>query len=355
MVTAFIAAAVLFTPSKQATQVYTDVQLGLSFTRPSTWTVDKPAKKPKKGDDSAHFHIPLSDSSETAELIIFRTQFSGSAETWQQIQLDVNKNLKREVERQWQQDVLGVPLLLTRIHYTEDGVSRTTLTGLLYNDNANKLQFRLTGPSPDFDKAQYEFTQTLQTLRTTDNTLPKEQVPGQTAKPEQVRGLKSAIFKEKTPLKPEVPPISVPLVVSTKNVLLRIPTGWTAEGINGTSLTLHSSAFPSSASVRLATTLDSDPPATAFIKISEEELNEYGTVELREDTSLNPNLAGAQILACWRKGSNTKGKLSTVEAVGLSGDYYFILTANLNYAEYLAQKKVLLGLLSRICIEAAAG
>ena len=159
MITAFLAAAVMFQPAKQDTQTYSDIQLGLSFSHPSTWIIEKPlvAKNTKKGRKLAsdagtvHFRIPLTGAVDDADLIIVRAAFSGSPDTWQKVQMDANQNLKRQVERQWQQEILGVPLLLTKIDYSENGSSKVTLTGLLYNDSPNKLLFRLTGPASDFD------------------------------------------------------------------------------------------------------------------------------------------------------------------------------------------------------------
>ncbi|HWD40289.1 MAG TPA: hypothetical protein VG944_15680 [Fimbriimonas sp.] len=368
MMTALVAFSVLAGATFQQTpvldkQIYTDKQLGLSFTHPSTWLLEKPnapvdkkkrGRKKGKPDDTAHFLLPLAGSSQDAELLVMRAEFSGSKETWQQVQADANKDLNRTVDRQWDQEILGVPLLLTRISYTENGVQKTTLTGLLYNDAPDKLLFRLTGPTGDFDKDQYEFTQAMETLRTTNNQLPTEQDPDhpKVAQPVADPGAKHVIFSPGAPPKPILAPISTPLVVSTKNVLLRIPKGWSASHIDGNTLQLSNAGLPYAVDVKVFSVLDSDPPMTALVKASAVSLNDFTTVSSRQDTAAAPNQANCVVSSVWREGSGAKGNIISYEAIGKSGDFYFLATCRpIPGPSASAQRKLLQELIGQTSIE----
>jgi hypothetical protein len=364
MTLALIAAGLMVQPNFQANQApldtYTDSRLGLSFTHPTTWILEKenaPMKGKKtrksKSDDSVHFRIPLTGAVDDADLVVFRAQFSGSADTWQKIQVDTNADLKRTVDRQWDQEILGVPLLLTRISYTENGTPKTTLTGLLYNQADSKLLFRLTGPSSDFDKAQYQFTDAMQTLRTTNNALPSVNDPDHPAqKVVPDRGVKHAIFSPPPPPKPILAPVAIPLIVSTKNVILRVGRGWSAVNVHGSELELKSSEIPYLLKVRVFSVLDSDPPDPALAKASAASLAAFSTVTTRHDDPLAPNLAGCIVTSIWRTGSTAKGPLMSYDAMGKSGDFYFLATAAPRPGDTVdTQKKALSKLLDTISID----
>lgn len=369
MTLALIAFAVMTRPSIQApqapTQAYTDNKLGLSFTHPTTWILENPnAPAPgKKGrrrkviNDTVHFRIPLTGAVDDADLIIMRAEFSGSPETWQKVQVDANADLKRTVERQWQQEILGVPLLLTRIAYSEGGTAKTTLTGLLYNDAPSKLLFRLTGPAGDFDKAQFQFTEAMQTLRTTNNALPKAQDPDHPSTAAPVvsdRGAKHTLFAPAKPPKPVLAPVAIPMVVSTKNVILRVPKGWRAEHIDGSTLELRGPDVPYPLRVRLYSVLDSDPPAVALSKATAASLANFSTVETRHDTPVDANQADCVVTSVWRTGTGAKGKLLSYDAVGRSGDFYFVASATPTGENLDVQKKSLQKLLDLISIDTAS-
>lgn len=367
MLTALIFSAVVFRPAMQDaqnTQNYTDPQLGLSFAHSSAWILEKPnvpkgtkKNRRKNQDDSVHFRIPLTGAVEDADLVIMRAGFSGPPETWQKIQTDTNTNLHREVERQWQQDILGVPLLLTRINYAENGVNRTTLTGLLYNDAPSKLLFRLTGPASDFDKAQFQFDQAMQTLRTTNNELPKAQDPNappsqKTAKTDD-RGAKHVLYTAPAPAPPKLAPVVIPLVVSTKKVELRVPKGWTADHVDGNTLELHTPELPYPLKVKLASTLDSDPPATALLTASADSLKDFTSVVRRDDTKPVVNEGGCAVASIWRTGKGANGELVSMEAAGTCGDFYFVATCRpVPGPSFAAQRKALEQLLQGISIQA---
>jgi len=341
----------------QDTQTYSDPDLGLSFTHPSTWILNSADPKTKghrkhKKDDTVDFKVPIQGSDQSADLMIMRASFSGSAEVWQEVQADANKNMKRDVQKQWQEEILGVPLLMTKIGYTDKGETKTTVTGLLYTATADKFLFRLTGPATDFDKAQYEFDNTMQTLHTLDNTMPKAQEANKPVEKEDDRGLKHIIINFAPPPKFRLAPVAVPLVVSTKDVVLRVPKGWVAKDVKGNTLVLDNPELGYPIQITVSTALDSDPPSVALSKASGLSLQDFQTVTKRYDTPVSVNGGGCTIQATWRDGAGAHGKLMSMDAAGVSGDFYFIATCRpVPGPTYLAQKKLIDDLLAQIGLD----
>jgi hypothetical protein len=299
----------------------------------------------------------LTGAVDDADLLVMSASFSGAKETWQTAQVDVNADLKRTVDRQWEQEILGVPMLLTRITFSENGTSKTTLTGLLYDDSANKLLFRLTGPTSDFDKAQYQFTEAMQTLRTTNNALPTAQDPDHPGAPIAPvdRDLKHVLYAPLPPPKPILAPVAIPLVVSTKNVILRVPRGWSARNVSGAEFELRSIDLPYPIKVHVYSVLDSDPPAIALSKASAESLADFTTVATRHDSPIENNLADCLVTSVFRDGSSAKGRLMSYNALGKSGDFYFIASATPRPDDTVeSQKKTLARLLEYVSLEAPA-
>ncbi len=335
-------------PPPAETTTFTDAALGLSFAHPTTWTtvatpVPPPAPKGKGNrfklpggkkdpkpsgppEGMVTFAIPGPAGSAPAELTIVRASFSDAPEKWQQIQADANRNLKRDVEQQWQQEILGVPLLLTRIGYVQEGTPTTAVTGLLYNAAPYKLLFRLTGPTTGFDSAQYQFTQAMETLRTTTDTLPTTQEPGKPIAPPPAAPGPDAKHPllTKTKAAPQQAPLALPVTVGGRKMLLRVPEGWTlaAEGADGASL--HHAGIREAVSVKLYASATSPRPTEALSAASNKTLEEFKTVELREDTPGTPNRAGNPVLAIWRRGATAKGPYAALDAVAVAGDYYLL-------------------------------
>src|SRR5690242_18114511 len=105
--------------------VFRDDHLGLQFEHPKTWKV-------RKERNGSVFSIPLDGGTE-ATLQLFPAKFNDKADQWQLIQVDINRSLKRTVDKQWQEEYLTVPMLLTRSHYEVNGQTVSALVGLLYS------------------------------------------------------------------------------------------------------------------------------------------------------------------------------------------------------------------------------
>jgi hypothetical protein len=322
--------AILFASilAAQETAVYKDDLLRLSFTYPTTWTVTKKQK------DTTTFSLPIENTSDRATLEITRAVFHSEPEIWQLVQTHANKQLQREVVRQWQQEILGVPMLLTQIRFSEKGVTMATQTGLLYTRTPQKMLFRLTGPESDFDKVQFEFQNALQTLRSFDEggltpedpSKPAVSAPTTVEKID-VRPPKKVTFEEKKPDNELiVGPVVADIEVSTRKLVARLPKGWTVEEVQGNHFVARHPDLSKPVAVQVYSLLDSDPPKNALFKKSSETLNDYKSVAQRQDAADKATRGGMTMNAVWRNGESAEGKLFTVDA-SLANDTHYALVS----------------------------
>jgi hypothetical protein len=346
-------AALLLLPAQQETSVFTEPYAGLQFTHPATWKVTKKEK------DRTFLAIPVQGSTESAELVVIRDTFHADKDLFQTIQLRINEQLKREVVRQWEQEILGVPMLFTRINYTQDGIAKSTLTGLLNTRTPLKMLLRLTARQADYDNVAYELNQALETLRTVD---------GKPALPDD-----PSIKLEAPPKKPTPPPLPPKLIddgsktpnvvkptqsqeitVSTRKVNLLYPEGWTVVETSGTKVVLKHPDLLAPVVLEIFSTLDSDSPQKAVFKASSKTLNEYLQVSSREDKAGAPNKAGAGITSVWRTGKTQEGEMATYEGAGLVSPFYFLLTyKQTDMAAYRNERKLIDSLVDLLTIEPA--
>jgi hypothetical protein len=303
--------------------LFTDPYLGLAFTHPKTWTLLKKSK------DTTRYSIAVEGSPDTAEIDLVRSPFHSTKDIWQSIQLKANETLHRQVVRQWEQDVIKVPMLCTQLSYTDKDVPKSTLTGLYYTKTPLKMLVRLTAPAADFDKVKYEFDQSLETLHTTNGTTPQEDDPdfkfAETKKP-QLAPPTPDIIDNGAPATPKLirGESRATVDVSTKSVTLKFPRDWKADGIKAGELQLHHAKLGSSITFSVHYSLDSERPATALIHATGPELSDFLPGVKREDTEPTQNVAGCSISTVWRFGKTASGDLCTFHASGEQGDFYFI-------------------------------
>jgi len=310
---------------------FNDPRLGLLFDHPPTWLEVKnkkghAASKSEKG--ITVMSLPTTGSTTGATLEIFHAKFASTPEIWQTVQLRSNEQLHRKVERQWQQDILGVPLLLTRISYTDKTVPVTAVTGLLYTRTHDKLLFRLLGPTSDFDNVQYAFTTAMQTLRTVDGKMPVEEDPDHplpaAKKSDPLPSARVPIGTDAKPKKAVIAVNVAKVVVSTKNLAFHYPDGWTVVSNTGTTIILKSDEATAPVTFTLSSSLDSDTASSTLLNATVQDLGLFDTVSLRLDSPTLENQAGCTISRVWRIGKDAKGVLYTLDASGQQGDYYFI-------------------------------
>ncbi|MER3497096.1 MAG: hypothetical protein C4320_10310, partial [Armatimonadota bacterium] len=154
-------------PTSSTTRVYSDPDLGLAFDYPSNWTYQKKDKK-----SPARFMIPIEGTNSKGELRVIDLDYRGTAELFQTTQATMIATLNQTLVRQWQIEVLGVPMLLTKVKSANAEGETTTLVGLLYANTPRKFNFRLTAPSGQFESVELPWQAVLETLRTTSGALP---------------------------------------------------------------------------------------------------------------------------------------------------------------------------------------
>jgi|GEM_PF-4528352 hypothetical protein len=143
--------------TEPATKEFVDRALNLSFRHPLDWKLVRQDRR------AVVFEIPAANG--PAQLELIRTQFGSEPEVWQTVQVRTNELAKRTTVRQYEQQVLGAPVLMTLSEYEEGGVPKNRLTGLFYTRNRSKLLFHLASPKAAYDEALFRFQQVFETLR----------------------------------------------------------------------------------------------------------------------------------------------------------------------------------------------
>lgn len=336
-----------------STVEYKNPELNLAFSHPKSWTF----VTNKKGVTSVT--IPTDTKGVTGSMEIYSIAYNADEDLWQNVQKDFLKQMKRDVVRQWREEILGVPLLMTRGGYEDRGSQMAILTGLVYSRTPRKLLFRLTAPASVYDSIEFDLRASLQSLHTIDGTLPSTEDPNRKVTPEDavVKPVMAppkvtVIDKSKPSEKLVKGPQSVDAQAGGKSVKLRYATGWTCEK-DATGFNFHATGIPGSIHVTVSSTLDSDNPEVAIFKASAISLNDFDKVTKREETNPKPNKAGAFVSTIWRDGVSGKGAIESCEAAGLLGDFYWLATYRLDGSLTVASRKAIDLLFAGMSVELA--
>lgn len=337
---------------------YQNIALGMKFTYPKAWEL-----VPGKNGESKLL-IPIKNTSDRAVVEIKSVSFRSEKEIWQLSQVGFNKTAKRTIERQWEEEILSVPVLLTKVNYDEKGSSKTSETGLLYTFGFNKMMYRVTSSPEMFEKADYAWRQVLQSLRTWDGEMPKVEDPSKPIARKDPKAIDPRMVDEvphpqvphEINATPKVPIVKAPkgatFEMASKKLELRLPSDWKADPDKDASFNLHSSGMTGTIHVTVFSVAGSDPITIALYKLSGQSLNEYNSVTNREESLAKPNRAGTPIAWIWRTGKGAKGDLATCDASGQCGDYYFLLSYRTDNASHaVGDRKAIDALLNQMSIE----
>lgn len=325
---------------------YVSPDLDLGFKYPSKWQLTT-----KKGD--AKFTIPIKTN--TATLEVFRSTFRGTSEEWQAIQDNVNKSLHRTVEKQWQEEILGVPLLLTKIRFQQGAEEIETLTGLLYSARAKKLLFRLTSPAQTFDEAEEAFRSALVTLQTTSGELPKTDdpdvpLPTGTEKPVPVKKPPVVISANAGKGKFRLAAQKVSTKAGGAVVEWRLPQGFRVQP-EGLEFVVKHDRLRGQLTVSVNSELDSPKPDAALVAASGESLKQFQAVALREEPAPRVNEAGSTISFVRRKGTTDLGEFVIWQAVGAKASYYWLLNYRGTISDFQKDRSLIEDLLNTMSVE----
>lgn len=331
---------------------YRNPELNLAFSHSKAWTFTTD----KKGVTRAT--IPMANSVGLARLEIFSVMYNADRDLWENIEKDFLKQLKGDVVRQWREQILGVPLLLTRGTYNDKGDQKAILSGLMYAKAPRKLRFRLIAPADGFDSVEFEFRSALQTLHSIDGSTPATEDPNRKVTPDdmkvqpilappKVMYLTSGKANQKIVKGSQ----SIDVKAGGKNVSLRFETGWAATKDESGTITLTGPDAPSPIHVNVNSLLDSDSPLVALFKASSQSLNDYLKVATREETMPKANTAGAMESTVWRTGTSAKGPMASCEAAGLLADFYWLATYRQDATLTPAQRRAVDTLLGSMSVE----
>ena len=312
-------------PAFAAGTVFVSRPAGLTFNLPDAWKLDKTRL-------GWVINVPLSPNAVPARLEIYESEYRQSVERWQDSQRQVNESLKRSVERQWQEEVLGVPMLMTRIRYTQDAKDVTALVALVYTATPKKLNFRLTAPSESFTEAEAAWRGALQSLQTTTGQMPAAEDP---TKPLPVPGAslpvvapannRPPVIMSGQPDRRRIAPVVVTARAGNQDWELRLPAGWTAEA-GAAGWTLKHPQLRGTARIEVNSELDSPQPDDALSNLMAKTLGSYVGVIRRRDEPRTVNRAGALVRQATREGKSETGDRFERGATGARGGAYWMLT-----------------------------
>ncbi|HVT12014.1 MAG TPA: hypothetical protein VHE55_07080 [Fimbriimonadaceae bacterium] len=318
--------------------------LGMKFNYPKTWELTTNKK------NETRILIPMENTSDRAVVEVYSVSFRSEPEIWQLSEAAFAKTMKRKVERQWEEEILDVPLLLTKVDFTDKGSRKVSETGLLYTLGFNKLMYRITAAPENFDKADYEWRKVLQTLRTWTGEMPKKEDGSKIERKDPIpAGEKpddvphptipheiNAQPKEKAV---KSPPVATVVSGDSKKLLLCAPNGWKADVNKDNSVTLTHPGVNGPISITVFPVAGSDPSDLALLKSSGTALNDYVKVTTRDESLPKANVAGASVASIWRTGTDGKGNLFTCEASCQSGDFYLLLSFRTSDAAHWKQDR----------------
>ena len=328
-------------------------ELGLAMNHPKDWQISTVGKT-----KDVKVLIPIQGSSQMALLEIFGIPFNSEREVWQLGQKAINERMRREVMRQWEEELLGVPLLLTKINFVDKGGPQILLTGMVYSRTAKKLMFRLSAAPDDFDKAEFIWRETMNTFRTSQPWTPEDP----TQKPDPRAPIKNplppAVIKQPNSLDAEVktvkPPVAIESVVAGRKIELRIPGEWAGKVQEDGTILLTNPDVAGPVKIQLASALDSDPPQKALLAASSKTLGDFQKVTKRDESLPTKNKAGAMLASVWRTGLSSQGDLFTSDACAFVGDFYALASfRSTNAGKIGSDRKLVEALLQNMTIQIA--
>lgn len=291
---------------------FTSKEHGLQFKVPKAWKLTQTRGR-------TAFTFPVEGGEAVVEL--YATFYRRDAESWQKLQVTIAEQLKRKVDRQWQEELLSVPLLMTQTSSDAD----VRLTGLLYSAQAGKFHFRLDAPTRGYESALDKWRVVLQSLRSTSGKLPTAESPDKplpAVEPIQAPSTthilteddgKAKLAKEKLTLK-----------IANRDATLRFPSEWTLQESEGKYILKHPK-LPGQASLEFASNIDSPPAGTAILSAANVELKEFKSVAKRENLGPETNKAKTIIFTVVRVGESEKGSLQSWISVGEFKEFYWML------------------------------
>jgi len=330
------------------TRNYRDDKLGLIFQYPREWTLRK---------ERLYSVLEWTTTSGAKVRVqIMNSNFRAPKEDWQRVQKDVNVTNKREVLRQWEEELLGVPILLTSAQYSEGAGPERLLIGLLYSKTPEKFMFRLTAPADAAEEAEKQWRNAILTLRTTSGTLPTIEDPDSPtdpvkppSKPEKVITLKPTDGK---PAKIIKAPLVTKVTAIGQSVNVFTPEGWTIKEQDSQFVMTHPQV--KGTVIMEIGNITEAAARTYLLTSSSKSLSRFESVASRHETNGAYNQAGFWICQVWRVGKAAGGDLVVSQSIGTGAGIYWLVTHDTKgEADFKADGELLKNLYHSMSLEFA--
>lgn len=165
MILPAVAAALM---AQASTKEWTNPTTDIKLKYPSAW-----AMRRDKYVDELKFEI----SGKTVRVELTGIEMNFPPAHWQDVMREINTNNNRTVLRQWEEELLGVPVILTRVRDTSKSEAEITVTGLLMSVRPQKFMYRLYAPEGVADEAEKQWSAVLLTADSVSGKLPSEPLP----------------------------------------------------------------------------------------------------------------------------------------------------------------------------------
>ena len=308
----------LATPQAEPdTKTFVTTDRLLEMQIPKSWTVAK---------EKSRQVISYKAAAGQVKIEVYATKYLQTAEDWQTMQRTVNEQMKRTVVRQWEEEIMSVPMLLSSIKYSEPKEGEVgVLIGLLYSNTSEKFHFRLVAPLANFDDAQSAWRDAWLTMRTSTGKPPTaedgnpESVAPVAPVPEGRTIMMSGQQAQSKPLGP----VKFSFTTSGRSGVLRFPKG--TQVTDGSPMKIKCPNLNGELTAQVMSADDS--PASGLFVMQEvnKDLARFKVVNMRENVGPKRNTVGAQIFSTTRTGTSDTGDLQTFIGVVDSGKFYLVL------------------------------
>lgn len=284
-----------FLRDEEPVKVYRDRDLQMEFKVPKSWKVRK----------ERYWTVVQFESAAKRPIRVqfLPTQFRDTAEVWQQLQIDVAKNRRDTVVRQWDEEILGVPLLLTKLVQNSNEGQVAVWSGLIYSRTIDKLNFRVTSHIDDANEAESKWRNALLSIRLLASGSVKPEDPNAKIEPPQKVEPELPRVKWSPPDKAVQRPVRAPnrLKLGEEPFLLYTPEGWSFEAGK-----LMHRDLKGSISVQVVRVVE-DREFEPFDSRARATLEKFDSVTNRVETDLGRNKAQFYVRRLIRTGPTSAG------------------------------------------------
>lgn len=308
------------------TRVYERRETDVRFVYPAEWRFRR---------ERLFDLIEFQSGGKTVRVQLIGTEFGGAKGQWQEFTRQVNEQNGRTVLRQWEEELLGVPLMLTRVRSGGGEASEVILTGLLMSRRKEKFLFRLTAPEAVAEEAERTWFSTLLNMTTLSGKLPDEELPavaagsgagGAAAAGGSGRPQRVIVLRPETGGPVEVVRAPVRLVLAeAQGIFGYVPTGWALDTGEDGSLSLVKGGVR--AGLRFGTG-DDAAGSRELRRLVGERLSGFAVVSRRDALAPSANAAGFRVARTWRVGPASgggEGEVAHWTGGGSGRGYWFVV------------------------------